>query len=189
MRNRTKVDFEALQKIGRDLLIALGENPDEERLKDTPERFAKAWREFIEYDPGKIDTVFNAGSTDQVIVVSGIKIWSMCEHHLLPFNATVSIGYLAKNRLLGLSKLARIAQFVGHHLQLQERVVEEIGSLVQQIGETEDVAVLACGEHLCMTMRGIKCEALMTSSWMRGIFKEEASARMEFMEIAKGVKP
>jgi len=180
----TTVDFERLQVIGRDLLVAIGEDPDEPRIRDTPLRFAKWWREFIEYDPGKLDTAFQS-EADQMVVVSGMKIWSLCEHHLLPFWAEVSIGYLPHGKVLGLSKFGRIVQHCASRLQIQERMVEEIAGMVHDLTGSSDVAVLAQGEHLCMIMRGIKTPSLMTSSVMDGIFRSKAEVRAEFLNIAR----
>ena len=103
------VDRAALLRIGRELLIALGEDPNREGLKDTPRRWADWWQEFIDYDPGRTDTCFHSVSTDQMVVVSGMRVFSLCEHHLLPFWFDISICYMANDMVLGLSKFARIA--------------------------------------------------------------------------------
>jgi GTP cyclohydrolase I len=179
------VDFARLQEIGRDLLLAIGEDPDEPRIKDTPLRFAKWWREFIEHDPGKVETVFASDQTDQMVVVSGMKVWSLCEHHLLPFWCGVSIGYIPRGQVLGLSKFGRIAHHCASRLQIQERLVQEIAQSVKDYTRSEDVAVLAQGEHLCMTMRGIRTPALMTSTVVTGKFRTDPMTRAEFLGIAK----
>ena len=178
------VDREALLRIGRDLLVALGENPDRPGLVETPRRFADSWVEFIDHDPGKTETTFEAVTTDQMVIVSGIRVWSMCEHHLLPFWTDVSIGYIARDKVLGLSKFARIAHQMGHKLQLQERLASEIADEIQRITGTPDVAVLTRGQHLCMIMRGVKTPGLMTSSVLRGMFLSNPAARAEFMSLA-----
>ena len=174
-----------LERICRDLLNEIGEDPTRPGLLETPTRFAKMWIEFIEYDKGKTETVFESTSTDQMVVVSGMRVWSMCEHHLLPFWCDVSIGYIASDQVLGLSKFARIAHQFAHQLQLQEQLVDQIADEVQRITGTCDVAVFAEGEHLCMVSRGIKTPALMKSSIMRGAFREKESARMEFLQMIK----
>src|SRR5438128_1645328 len=99
----TGVNFERLKTIGRDLIHALGEDPNREGLKETPERWAKMWREFIEYDPGKIETAFASIEADQMVVLRGIRVFTFCEHHLLPFSLIVAIGYIAEKKVLGLS--------------------------------------------------------------------------------------
>jgi GTP cyclohydrolase I len=180
------VNYNALLKAGRDLLLAIGEDPDREGLQETPRRFASAWREFMEYDPGAIDTCFESITTDQMVVVSGMRVWGMCEHHLLPFWCDVSIGYIAQNKVLGLSKFARIAHKYAHKLQLQERLCDEIATELCKITGTQNIAVLARGEHLCMTSRGIRTPGIMTSSVMRGVFRTNDSARMEFLSLSRG---
>lgn len=182
---RPAVDVERIQAIARELLEAIGEDVNREGLRDTPRRFAKWWAEFIDYNPGTLDTVFEVEQTDQMVVVSGMKVWTLCEHHLLPFWANISIGYIASTKLLGLSKFARIAHKHAHRLQVQERLIVGIADELQDILETPNVAVLAEGEHLCMTMRGIQTPALMKSSVMRGVFLDKAEARAEFLSLCR----
>ena len=179
------VDRAALLRIGHELLIALGEDPDREGLKDTPRRWADWWQEFIEYDPGRTDTCFHSVTTDQMVVVSGMRVFSLCEHHLLPFWCDISIGYIANDSVLGLSKFARIAHQYAHSLQLQEQLCQQISNEVQRITKTNNVAVIASGEHYCMSMRGIRTHGLMTSSVMSGVFKEKNEVRMEFLQLIK----
>jgi len=178
-----RVDYQKLLGIGRELLQALGEDPTREGLLDTPRRWADAWREFIEYDPGVTDTSFASVSTDQMVCVSGMRVSSFCEHHLLPFWCDVSVGYIASDRVLGLSKFARIAHQFAHRLQLQERLGQQIADEITRITGTRDVAVVLRGEHLCMVSRGIRTPGLMTSSVMRGVFRSESEARMEFLRL------
>lgn len=164
-------------------MIEIGENPDREGLQDTPRRWARWWIEFATYDPGNTDTVFESVSTDQMVIVSGIKVWSLCEHHLLPFWCNISIGYIAGDKVLGLSKFARIAHQFAHKLQLQERLTHEIADEVIRLTGSNSVAVLGKGEHLCMQMRGIKSSGIMTSSVMRGVFYDKPEARQEFLSL------
>ena len=184
MASKGTVDYEGLQDLARRVLVAIGEDPARPGLVDTPRRWANMWREFVEYDPGKMETTFEAVQTDQLVVVSGMRVWSLCEHHLLPFWADVSIGYIARDRVLGLSKFGRIAHFYDHRLQLQEQLVGQIADEVERVTGSPDVAVLARGEHLCMSMRGVRTPALMTSSVLRGLFRSDASARSEFLRLA-----
>ena len=178
------IDHGLLVQIGHELLIALGEDPDREGLKGTPTRWANSWREFIEYDAGNTDTTFEIITTDQMVVVTGIRVWSLCEHHLLPFWCDLSIGYIAKDRVLGLSKFARIAHRVAHRLQLQERLVHQIADEVARLTGSEDVAVLGIGEHSCMVMRGVRTPGKMKTSVVRGIFMDKPEARAEFMQMS-----
>jgi GTP cyclohydrolase IA len=177
------MNIDKIEEIGRQLLIELGEDPDREGLVDTPRRWAKWWSEFIEYDPGKIDTRFESINTDQMVVIKGMKIWSLCEHHLLPFWCEISIAYIAKDYVLGLSKFARIAHKYAHRLQIQERLVDQIASDISEYTQSPNVAVLATGEHLCMTMRGIQTPHQMKSSIMRGAFLDKPEARAEFLAM------
>lgn len=180
-----KVDYPKLLDIGKQLLVALDEDPDRPELRETPRRFADSWREFIEYHPGKVETVFESVSTNQMVVVSGMRVWSMCEHHLLPFWCDISIAYITRKKVLGLSKFARIAHLYAHSLQIQERLVTQIGDEITRLVGHDDVAVLGRGEHLCMTMRGIKTPSRMISSYLRGVFMEDPTVRAEFLNLAK----
>jgi len=178
------VDYDKVMELGRELLIALGEDPEREGLKDTPRRWASWWQEFIEYQPGTTDTSFEPITTDQMVVISGMRIYSLCEHHLLPFWCDVSIGYVVHEKVLGLSKFARIAQKVAHRLQLQERIVHDIANEVQTVTGSNDVVVLASGVHMCMVMRGIKTEGLVSSLDTRGKFSEQPDMRADFLRLA-----
>ncbi|MFL5662691.1 MAG: GTP cyclohydrolase I [Ktedonobacteraceae bacterium] len=183
-----KVDYPRLLELGRELLIAIGEDPDREGLQDTPRRWASWWREFIEYDAGTTDTSFNSVSTDQMVCVSGMRVFSLCEHHLLPMWCDVAIGYIPRDKVLGLSKFARIAHKFAHQLQVQERLGEQIADELSRITGTPDVAVILKGEHLCMSARGIRTPGVMTTSVMRGVFRAEYQTRMEFLRLTENTK-
>ncbi len=178
-----RVDYPRLLALGRELLLAIGEDPDREGLRETPRRWADAWREFIEYDPGTTETTFASVASDQMVCVSGIRVASLCEHHLLPFWCDISIGYIPNAKVLGLSKFARIAHQFAHRLQLQERLGEQIADEISRITGTQNVAVVLKGEHYCMAARGIRSPARMTSSVMRGVFRTESQIRMEFLRL------
>ncbi len=182
-RKPKRVDYPRLLALGRELLLAIGEDPDREGLRETPRRWADAWREFIEYDPGTTETTFASVSSEQLVCVSGIRVASLCEHHLLPFWCDVSIGYIPNAKVLGLSKFARIAQQFAHRLQLQERLGEQIADEISRITGTQNVAVVLKGEHYCMAARGIRMPGRMTSSVMRGVFRTESQIRMEFLRL------
>ncbi|MFJ8043810.1 GTP cyclohydrolase I [Kitasatospora sp. NPDC096147] len=160
---RKPVDTERVQQLYRELLIALGENPDREGLADTPRRAAAWWTEFLNHDPGTLDTTFaNDNSHDGLVVLRGIDAWSLCEHHLLPFRLTVTIAYIPGTRVLGLSKLVRQLHAHTHALQVQERITTDLAHALAKAAGTDDVAVLAEGEHLCMSMRGVKAPEVRT---------------------------
>lgn len=180
-----KIDHAKVKSLVTELLEALGEDPTREGLKETPRRIANFWREFIEYDAGKLDTTFSAIKHNQMVCVTGMRVWSMCEHHMLPFWCDVSIGYIANDKVLGLSKFARIAHKHAHKLTLQEQLVSDISNDLVEILGTKDVAVLAKGEHLCMTMRGIQTPHRMISSALNGQF-HNPEQRMEFLRLVDG---
>jgi len=176
------VDHARVKKLVTELLEALGEDPKREGLVETPRRIANFWRDFIEYEPGKLDTTFSAVTHNQMVCVTGMRVWSMCEHHMLPFWCDISIGYIASDKVLGLSKFARIAHKHAHKLTLQEQLVSDISDELVAILGTEDVAVLAKGEHLCMTMRGIRTPHRMISSALNGQF-HNVEQRTEFLRL------
>ncbi len=182
-RQPKRVDYPRLLALGRELLLAIGEDPEREGLQETPRRWADAWREFIEYDPGTTETTFSSVASDQLVCVSGIRVWSICQHHLLPFWCEVSIGYIPNDKVLGLSKFARIAHQFAHRLQLQERLGQQIADEITRITGTENVAVVLKGEHYCMAARGIRTPGRMTSSVLRGVFRTESQTRMEFLRL------
>lgn len=177
-----KIDHARVKSLVTELLEALGEDPSREGLQETPRRIANFWKEFLEYEPGKLDTTFSAVKHNQMVCVTGMRVWSMCEHHMLPFWCDVSIGYIANDKVLGLSKFARIAHKHAHKLTLQEQLVSDISNELVEILGTEDVAVIAKGEHLCMTMRGIKTPHRMISSALNGQF-HNPEQRMEFLRL------
>jgi len=177
------MELARLEDACREVLETIGEDPTREGLRDTPARWARWWREFIEYEPGNTDQTFESVVTDQMVAVKGIKVWSLCEHHLLPFWCEISVGYVTGERILGLSKFARIAHERAHRLQLQERLSHEIADEICRLTGTENVAVLCKGQHLCMVMRGIKTEGQMITSVMRGVFLAKPAARAEFMAM------
>jgi len=182
-RQPKRVNYPRLLAFGRELLLAIGEDPEREGLQETPRRWADAWREFIEYDPGTTETTFSSVASDQLVCVSGIRVASLCEHHLLPFWCEVSIGYIPNNKVLGLSKFARIAHQFAHRLQLQERLGQQIADEITRITGTENVAVVLKGDHYCMAARGIRTPGRMKSSVLRGVFRTESQTRMEFLRL------
>ncbi|MEV3925896.1 GTP cyclohydrolase I [Actinomadura coerulea] len=168
---RAPVDLTLVADIYRQLLIALGEDPDRPGLKDTPARAAAWWTEFLDHQPGRTDTVFAqelSAEADQMVVVRGITAWSLCEHHLLPMRLQITIGYRPAGQVLGLSKFARTVAAHSHRLQVQERIVDGIAVDITKATATPDVGVVADGEHLCMSMRGVKQDQARTLSYSLG---------------------
>ncbi len=174
-----------VERLGKELLEVLGYDPSSEALRDTPARWARWWEEFHEVDTTQLDTAFEPVVVGQLVVVSGIRVWSVCEHHLLPFAAEVAIGYLAADRLLGLSKLARIAQRAAKCLQLQERMTKDIADQVAQLTGSPDVGVLVSGRHLCMEARGAKAAAVAVSLAHSGAFESDPALSARFVSLAR----
>jgi GTP cyclohydrolase I len=177
------VNKELIASLTRQLLVAIGEDPERDGLKETPARYAKWWAEFIDYEPGKVSTAFSLGKTDEMVAVTGMEVHSLCEHHLLPFSATVHVAYIPGEMVLGLSKFARIAHRHAHKLQVQERLVEQIADEIEQVTGSKDVAVIIDGEHSCMSSRGIRTKGSMRTNIMRGAFREQHAARAEFLSL------
>ncbi len=181
------IDTEAIKKHIRGIIIALGDDPDREGLVDTPKRVARMYEKVFEgmnYTNDEIAQMFNKtfsidsdDAGQDVVIVKDIEVFSYCEHHLaLMYNMKVSIAYVPKNKVIGISKLARIADMVAKRLQLQERIGSDIAEIVMKVTGSEDVAVLIEGNHSCMTARGIKKTASKTStSTLRGRFKTDIS--------------
>jgi GTP cyclohydrolase IA len=185
LESRGTVDVSRLERVGRDLLEAIGEDPDREGLRDTPARWARMWAEFVDYNPGTIGTVFDGVTANQLVVVRRVTVWSLCEHHLVPFKTTLTMGYLTDNKVMGLSKLARIAHKYAHRLQLQERLVTQIGKAIAETAGTSNVGVIGTGSHLCMEMRGVRTAGEMVTSHLDGRFLER-DLRAEFLALHHG---
>ncbi|WP_338673886.1 GTP cyclohydrolase I FolE [Streptomyces sp. SCSIO 30461] len=162
-----RVNGEKVADLCRQLLEAVGEDPEREGLQGTPERVARWWTEFLDHDPGRMDTVFEEdlpAGTDRVVIVRGIVAWSLCEHHLMPMRLELTIGYRPCGSVLGLSKFARIVAAHAHRLQLQERIVDGVAADVAKVTGSADVGVVAEGTHLCMSMRGVRQDQARTLS-------------------------
>lgn len=186
------IDADAVKEHIRGLLIALGDNPDREGLKDTPERVARMYQEVFEgmnYTNHEIAQMFSKTfddkmnfleSSQDMVIVKDIEIFSYCEHHLaLMYDMKVTVAYIPNGKVIGLSKIARIADMVGKRLQLQERIGTDIAEILQEITGSEDVAVVIEGTHSCMTARGIKKGTATTKTYtLRGRFKDEISLQM-----------
>lgn len=181
------IDKKRIEKAIKEILIALGDNPDRPGLVDTPKRVAKMYEEVFEgmnYTNAEIaDKFCKCFDTDNndLVVVQDIPIFSYCEHHLaLMYNMTVSIAYIPNGKVLGLSKFARIADMVGKRLQLQERIGSDIAEIVQMATGSNDVLVVVQGEHSCMTARGIKSRGAKTrTATIRGEFNDNVELRKE----------
>jgi GTP cyclohydrolase I len=180
-----KVDTDKIEVAVRMILEATGQDLSREDLRETPARVARFYREFFSYQPGTLATSFATEAVcDQMVTVSGVRVWSMCAHHMLPFYTDISMGYIAEKKVLGLSKFARIAHAVAHSLQTQEHIAEQIADKIMEVIGTRNVAVLCeNGMHTCMTMRGIRTPGSMNNAVMRGVFRLRPTARTEFYNL------
>ena len=178
------IDKEAIEKHIRGILIALGDNPDREGLIETPKRVAHLYEEIFQgmnYTNDEIIKIYNKNfevsnnlDSNDMVIVKDIEIFSCCEHHLaLMYDMSVTVAYIPKDRVIGLSKIARICDMVGKRLQLQERIGRDIAYIVSKIINSEDIAVLIKGKHSCMTARGInKTNSFTETSIFMGEFKK-----------------
>ena len=186
------VDLPRIQKAVREILIAVGEDPDREGLQETPARVARMYRELLSglhEDPRKHLKKFFTEKYDEVVVVRDIKFSSLCEHHMLPFMGQAHIGYLPNGKVIGLSKLARLVEVISRRPQVQERMTETIAELLEQELDVRGVAVVVEATHTCMTIRGVRNPgSLCVTSAMRGKFRENASSRGEVMHLMMDVR-
>ncbi|KAK5137750.1 GTP cyclohydrolase 1 [Meristemomyces frigidus] len=187
-------DAEArLQKLSgavRTILECIGEDPDREGLHGTPERYAKAMMFFTKgYEENLRDIVNNAvfhEDHDELVIVKDIDVYSLCEHHLVPFTGKMHIGYIPSRRVIGLSKLARIAEMFSRRLQVQERLTKQVALALSEVLKPQGVAVVMESSHLCMVMRGVqKSGATTTTSCMLGAMRKRAKTREEFLSLLR----
>ncbi|NWN81584.1 MAG: GTP cyclohydrolase I FolE [Halomonas sp.] len=175
----------------RQIILALGEDPEREGLRDTPKRAAKAMQFLNHGYLQSLEEIVNgavfASETDEMVLVKDIELYSMCEHHLLPFIGKCHIAYLPDGKVLGLSKFARIVDMFARRMQIQESLTRQIAEAVQEVTGARGVAVVIEARHLCMMMRGVeKQNSNMTSSVMLGGFRENPSTRQEFLTLING---
>ncbi|TDR54942.1 GTP cyclohydrolase I [Halomonas ventosae] len=175
----------------RRIIHELGEDPDREGLRDTPKRAAKAMQFLNRGYTQSLEEIVNGAvfesETDEMVLVKDIELYSMCEHHLLPFIGKCHIAYLPSGKVLGLSKFARIVDMYARRMQIQENLTRQIAEAVLQVTEARGVAVVIEARHLCMMMRGVeKQNSSMTSSVMLGAFREKQSTRQEFLTLVSG---
>ncbi|HOJ63216.1 MAG TPA: GTP cyclohydrolase I FolE [Spirochaetota bacterium] len=179
-----------MEELIKELLIKLGENPDREGLRKTPQRVKKAY-EFLTkgYKQNLDDIVNNAlfqSENNEMIIVKDIEFYSLCEHHLLPFYGKCHIGYIPDKRIIGLSKLSRITDFFARRLQIQERLTTQIAETLESILEPIGVGVVIEAYHLCTMMRGVqKQNSYAVTSALRGRFKSDSRTRNEFLNLIR----
>ncbi len=179
---------EPMEKVVRELLELIGEDPGREGLQRTPERVARMFAELTEgyrVDPVALvnDALFEV-SYDEMVLVRNIEMYSMCEHHLLPFHGHAHVAYIPNGKVLGLSKIPRVVEMFSRRLQVQERLTEQIAQFLDDLLHPQGVAVVIEAVHMCAMMRGVKkADARMVTSAMRGIFKTNSRTRSEFLSL------
>lgn len=194
------VDKEKIEQAVLDILYAIGEDPTREGLVDTPARVARYYEEFIDWDCGRLGTVFERVRVDEMVVVRNIKGYSLCEHHILPFSFIAHIGYLPvkkrrvfnflfhrrfepTNKVIGASKIVRVVEKHAHKLQIQERMTFDIANEIEKLTDALGVGVIVEGRHLCMNMRGVRSsESELVTSAILGEF-HRAEVRSEFLKL------
>ena len=184
------MDKERIQNAVREILIAVGEDPDREGLLETPKRVANMYEEIfagLTEDPKQHIKLFNEQSNDEMVIVKDIPFYSMCEHHLLPFFGKAHIGYIpSDNKIIGLSKLARIVDNFAKKPQVQERLTSDIADFLNDNLQPKGVAIIMEAEHMCMTMRGARAAGSKTqTSALRGIMRTDAKTRAEVLSLLK----
>ena len=189
------LDIEAAKKIIFDLLKAIGEDPDREGLKNTPDRVARMYTELLSgytEEPARIinNALFHV-NYDEMVLVRDIEFYSLCEHHMLPFLGRAHVAYIPAGTVIGLSKIPRIVDMYARRLQIQERMTRQIADFIQETLEPQGVAVVVEAIHLCSMMRGVKKhDARMTTSAMHGSFRANLATRQEFLaNISRGSEP
>ncbi len=178
----------AIDTAFRELIDFIGEDPDREGLRDTPRRAANAIEFLTKGYRDDIDSIINdalyQSDIDEIIIVKDIELYSLCEHHILPFIGKCHVGYLPNGKVLGLSKIARIVEMFARRLQIQERLTQQIAQTMLDVTGASGVGVLVEAQHLCMQMRGVeKQHSLMKTSVLLGAFRSDSATRSEFLQL------
>jgi GTP cyclohydrolase I len=186
----SEVDRARIEEAVREILLAVGEDPDREGLQETPARVARMYTEMfsgLHSDPQQLLRKTFTQKYDEMVLVRDIEFASMCEHHLLPFTGKAHIAYLPAGRIVGLSKLPRVVEALAHRPQVQERMTEELADLLMEELKPRGVGVILEATHTCMTIRGVrKPGGVCTTSAMRGVFRENQATRNELMALIYG---
>ncbi len=184
--NAAPVDDEAVKRSIAALLQAIGEDPSRQGLVDTPRRVAKAYRELVSgYTTDPVEVLNNAVfdiEYDDMVIVSNIEVYSLCEHHLLPFVGHAHVAYMPRHKVVGLSKIPRIVDMFARRLQVQERLTRQIAEFMVEVLDPKGVAVVMTARHMCSMIRGVmKHDSNMTTSAMLGDFRHKQATRNEFL--------
>jgi len=184
VRDRVDVDLPAAEEAVTALLRALGKDPADEHLAGTPRRVADAYAEMLSPRQFDLTTFPNDEGYNELVLATDIPVHSLCEHHLLPFTGVAHIGYLPGERILGLSKFARVLEMFARDLQVQERLTQQIADWLQENLAPRGVGVVIRAEHLCMSLRGVRAQgARTTTSALHGLLREDARSRQEFFAL------
>jgi GTP cyclohydrolase I len=186
------VDQERIRAAVREILLAVGEDPDREGLLETPDRVARMYAELfagLHKDPREFLQKTFTQKYDEMVLVKDIGFASLCEHHLLPFTGMAHVAYLPQGKIVGLSKIPRVVRLLSQRPQVQERMTEAIADLLMQELDAKGVAVILEASHACMTIRGIReAQSICTTSAMRGTFRDNPSSRAELMSLIYGAR-
>lgn len=184
------VDLERIQRAMRELILAVGEDPEREGLLETPERVSRMYAELFEglrTDPKELLSVGFEVGHDEMVILKDIPFYSICEHHFMPFHGVAAVGYIPDGRVVGLSKLARLVDAYARRPQLQEQLTGQIADTLMEALHPDGVAVVIEAEHLCMTARGVKKPgSRMVTSATRGTFRKNDVTRAEFLSLVRG---
>jgi GTP cyclohydrolase I len=184
-----RVDLVAAQRAAEELLLALGADLDAPGLRETPRRVAAAYAELLTPEPFALTTFPNDEGYDELVVVRDIPFQSLCMHHLLPFHGVAHVAYLPAERIIGLSKLARVVEHFARDLQVQERLTKQVAGCIQDELQPKGVGVVLEAEHLCMSLRGVqKAGARTVTSALHGLVRDDPRTREEFLSLTGGRK-
>jgi GTP cyclohydrolase I len=186
---REEIDLPAAQRAVADLLVALGRDPENAHLADTPRRVANAYAEMLTPREFELTTFPNDEGYDELVLAKDIPVQSLCEHHLLPFTGVAHVGYLPGDRILGLSKLARVVELFARDFQVQERLTKQVADWLRDHLDPKGVGVVIEAEHQCMSLRGVRAAGSRTvTSSLHGILRDNPSSRQEFFALT-GLTP
>jgi len=183
------IDLENITNAMASIIRAIGEDPDREGLRDTPNRVARMYEEFfsgLDQDPSEVLSTGFEENHQEIVILKDIPFFSICEHHFLPFYGSGSIGYVPKGRVVGASKLARALDILAHRPQIQERLTSQVADAIYTTIQPEGVAVILSAEHMCMSLRGAKKPgSRIITSASRGSFRTQAATKQEFLALLR----
>jgi GTP cyclohydrolase I len=184
IRGGADIDLARAERAVADLLAALGQDADDEHLRDTPRRVAAAYAEMLTPRSFNLTTFENEEGYDELVLARDIPFHSLCQHHMLPFKGVAHVGYLPGERILGLSKLARVVELFARGLQVQERLTKQVADWLQEQLDPKGVGVVMEAEHLCMSLRGVQADGARTvTSALHGLLRADHRSRAEFFSL------